>query len=175
MRRNLLRALAMAAALCLLFSCALAEEFVGDAAENEIVGQLPGSPDAMLALNGSLYAFLWTDCYRLTDEGWEHRYLQGLNGSALGYDAAGDTLYVLTRVDGEWDPETGEYVETEDGFYHILSGAVDADGVIGELEELCGVTWTINEQEWPQIYGFRVMDEAAYVLLFDWSDNNSDW
>ena len=176
MNRIFLRVLCWTMALCMMFSCALAEQTdVAAMPEEQIVDMLPSPPDGLMMLNGDLYAFLWNDCYRMVDGGWEPQQLEIPNGPTLGYDVAGDTLYLFTRIEGERDPETNERIQQDNGYYFIMSFEVNEDGSFSKITELCNVVWTANEENWPQICGFRVVDDAAYILMFDYSSDGSDW
>lgn len=165
MKRILFRLLCLTLTLCLVWPAALAEE----TEEHAPVERLESSPDALFVWNDMLYAMLWNSLYRQTENGWEWVADLNTTDSANGTVLHDGSVWQLMRRSEEYDEATDSWIAPEGGLYAICRMPLQEDGTLGEAETVCAVSWDLNEEEWPQFYGFIVQDDAAYTLVFDYS------
>lgn len=181
MRMRLFRALCLMLALCLLCSGALAEAVVqavpgrlllAEDEEGGMIENLNTMPDAMFVLGGTLYAQTWSTIYRAVEGGWEQFNLTTEDATGVELSAAGeDGLYLLLRSYTTYDEATGALVSPESMFALWLL-PMEEDGSIGEARLMSGISWDVDEENWPQIYNMVIADGAAYILLHD---DDTEW
>ena len=161
------RILSLLAALCLLYTAALAEDALADASAPIT---LDNAPSAMASLNDHLYIAAYTSMgnglLRQTEEGWLSVLDLGeLNSEVSMLTAHDGTLYMLLR----------SYM-SEDGAspYTVYTAREDDSGNLAAPAKAVDVDLGLGVDSWPQFYGMACDGEYLYVLLFDY-DTTQDW
>lgn len=155
--------------LCLLMPYALAE----DTLEGPIVMEtLSDYPENLFTVKDTLFVHCWNAFYKAVEGGWQKLDIDSKDVSFSDATATDDGIYLLEQRQEKYNEVTQSWEFPEGSMFSISFIPVDENGMLGEREQLCDVTWDVHEDNWPQFYGMQVVDGAAYLLLHD---DDANW
>lgn len=165
------RLLSLMLILCLLAPMALAEDEAEAVVDEEEIPAHEETVDYIqnvLMVNGTMFVSDFNYIYKAEDDGWSLVNLLGdKDGSVAAVTDAEDGVYAFVSFWGSWDNE-GNYIEPESRF-SIYRVPVNEAGEVGKGELVCNVDLELNTDD-IQVFGIAMMDNQAYLLVFDYAD-----
>ena len=165
--------LCLVLALCLLAPMALAEDIgIEEQSAPTLLEKLDSAPEGLFVVGNTLYAQSWPGLVKKVENGWL-QYNLNSEGSVDTICAAEDGFYILCRYYEVYNPATDSWEKPESGMFAIQHVALDEEGAPGKPEPVCGITWAVNEDNYPQIDAMMIQDGSAYISVHD-DDMNWD-